>query len=54
MTANETVIIFAGIASALAAAALLEPPLALTLLAAAALIALEMRMAVAPAHTPAA
>ena len=54
VTANETVIIFAGIASALAAAALLEPPLALTLLAAAALIALEMRMAVAPAHTPAA
>jgi 1,4-dihydroxy-2-naphthoate octaprenyltransferase len=51
---NETVILFAGIASALAAAALLEPPLALTLLAAAALIALEMRMAVAPAHTPAA
>jgi 1,4-dihydroxy-2-naphthoate octaprenyltransferase len=54
VTANETVIIFAGIASALAAAALLEPPLGLTLLAAAALIGLEMRMAVAPAHTPAA
>lgn len=54
VTANETVIIFAGIASALGAAALLEPPLALTLLAAAALIALEMRMAVAPAQTPAA
>jgi 1,4-dihydroxy-2-naphthoate polyprenyltransferase len=54
VTANETVIIFAGITSALAAAALLEPPLALTLLAAAALIALEMRIAVAPAHTPAA
>ena len=47
-------IIFAGIAAALGAAALLEPPLALTLLAAAALIAVEMRMAVAPAHTPAA
>jgi 1,4-dihydroxy-2-naphthoate polyprenyltransferase len=54
VTANETVIIFAGITAALAAAALLEPPLALTLLAAAALIAFEMRMAVAPAHTPAA
>jgi hypothetical protein len=50
----ETVIIFAGIASALCAAALLEPPLVLTLLAAAVLIAFEMRMAVAPAHTPAA
>jgi hypothetical protein len=50
----ETVIIFAGIASALVAATLLEPPLVLTLLAAAVLIAFEMRMAVAPAHTPAA
>jgi hypothetical protein len=48
------VIIFAGIASALCAAALLKPPLVLTLPAAAVLIALEMRMAVAPAHTPAA
>jgi 1,4-dihydroxy-2-naphthoate octaprenyltransferase len=54
VTANETVIIFAGIASALTAAALLEPPFLLTLVAAAALIAFEMRMAVAPAHTPAA
>ena len=54
VTANETVIIFAGIVAALAAAALLTPPLAVTLLAAAALIAFEMRMAVAPAHTPAA
>jgi 1,4-dihydroxy-2-naphthoate octaprenyltransferase len=54
VTANETVIIFAGIVAALSAAALLEPPLALTLVAAAALIALEMRIAVAPAHTPAA
>ena len=54
VTANETVIIFAGITSALTASALLEPPLALTLLVAAALIAFEMRMAVAPAHTPAA
>jgi 1,4-dihydroxy-2-naphthoate polyprenyltransferase len=54
VTMCETVIIFAGIASALCAAALLEPPLVLTLLAAAVLIAFEMRMAVAPAHTPAA
>jgi len=54
VTANETVIIFAGIAAALCAAALLSPPLAVTLVAAAALIGLEMRLAVAPAHTPAA
>jgi len=33
---------------------LLAPPLGVTLLAAAALIAVEMRLAVAPAHTPAA
>ncbi len=54
VTLCETVIIFVGIAAALCAAALLEPPLVLTLPAAAVLIALEMRMAVAPAHTPAA
>jgi 1,4-dihydroxy-2-naphthoate polyprenyltransferase len=54
VTANETVIIFAGIVAALASATLLAPPLGVTLLAAAALIAVEMRMAVAPAHTPAA
>jgi 1,4-dihydroxy-2-naphthoate octaprenyltransferase len=54
VTANETVIIFAGIAAALCAAALLAPPLAVTLVAAAALIGLEMRLAVPPAHTPAA
>jgi len=54
VTMCETVIIFAGIASALVAATLLEPPLVLTQLAAAVLIAFEMRMAVAPAHTPAA
>jgi 1,4-dihydroxy-2-naphthoate polyprenyltransferase len=54
VTANETVIIFAGIASALCAAALLEPAFVLTLLVAVALIALEMRIAVAPAGTPAA
>lgn len=54
VTMCETVIIFAGIASALCAATLLVPPLVLTLLAAAVLIAFEMRMAVAPAHTPAA
>jgi len=54
VTASETVIIFAGIGAALASAALLTPPLAVTLLVAVALIAFEMRMAVAPAHTPAA
>ena len=54
VTANETVIIFAGIVGALAAAALLAPPLAVTLVVAAALIVFEMRMAVAPAQTPAA
>jgi hypothetical protein len=54
VTANETVIIFAGIGAALASAALLTPPLAVTLLVAVGLIAFEMRMAVAPAHTPAA
>ena len=36
VTANETVIIFAGIVAALASAALLAPPLGVTLLAAAA------------------
>ena len=54
VTAAEMQIIFAGIAAALAAAALVDPPLAVTLPAAVLLIALEMRMAVAPAHTPAA
>jgi 1,4-dihydroxy-2-naphthoate octaprenyltransferase len=54
VTASETIIIFAGIASALLASALLAPPLALTLVAAGALVAVEMRMAVAPAHNPAA
>jgi 1,4-dihydroxy-2-naphthoate octaprenyltransferase len=54
VTSAEMQIIFAGIAAALAASALLDPPLALTLPAAVLLIALEMRMAVAPAHTPAA
>jgi 1,4-dihydroxy-2-naphthoate polyprenyltransferase len=54
VTSAEMQIIFAGIAAALTAAALLDPPLALTLPAAVLLIALEMRIAVAPAHTPAA
>lgn len=54
VTAAEMQIILAGIAAALAAAALVDPPLAVTLPVAALLIALEMRMAVAPAHTPAA
>ena len=53
VTANEMVIIVAGIAAALGAAALLTPALTVTLVAAAGLIALEMRLAVAPAHTPA-
>ncbi len=54
VTAAEMQVIFAGIGAALAAAALVDPPLALTLPAAAVLILLEMRMAVAPAQTPAA
>ncbi len=54
VTSSETLIIFAGIAAALAAAALVDPALAFTLPAAVVLIAFEMRMAVAPAHTPAA
>jgi 1,4-dihydroxy-2-naphthoate octaprenyltransferase len=54
VTAAEMQVILAGIAAALVAAALVDPPLAVTLPVAAILIALEMRMAVAPAHTPAA
>jgi 1,4-dihydroxy-2-naphthoate polyprenyltransferase len=54
VTAAEMTIIFSGIAAALAASALVEPQLAVTLPVAAALIVFEMRMAVAPAHTPAA
>jgi 1,4-dihydroxy-2-naphthoate octaprenyltransferase len=54
VTAAEMQVILAGIAAALAAAALVDPPLAVALPVAALLIALEMRMAVAPAQTPAA
>ena len=54
VTKNELAIIFAGIAAALSAAALLVPALSLAMVAAAALVAVEMRLAVAPAGTPAA
>ena len=54
VTHNELAIIFCGIAGALTSAALLVPALAWAALAAAALIALEMRLAVQPAETPAA
>ena len=54
VTRNELVIIFAGISAALCAAALLVPALAVTMVAAAGLVAVEMRLAVAPAGTPAA
>jgi 1,4-dihydroxy-2-naphthoate polyprenyltransferase len=54
VTRNELVIIFCGIASALAAAVLLEPLLAWSVLAAAVLVALELRLSVAPSESPAA
>jgi 1,4-dihydroxy-2-naphthoate octaprenyltransferase len=54
VTKNELAIIFAGIAAALSAAALLVPALSLAMVAAVALVAVEMRLAVAPAETPAA
>jgi 1,4-dihydroxy-2-naphthoate polyprenyltransferase len=54
VTKNELAIIFAGIAGALSAAALLVPALSLAMVAAVALVAVEMRLAVAPAGTPAA
>jgi 1,4-dihydroxy-2-naphthoate octaprenyltransferase len=53
VTKNELAIIFAGIAAALSAAALLVPGLSLAMVAAAVLVAIEMRLAVAPAETPA-
>jgi 1,4-dihydroxy-2-naphthoate octaprenyltransferase len=52
VTKNELAIIFAGIAAALSAAALLVPALSLAMVAAVALVAVEMRLAVAPAGTP--
>ena len=54
VTKNELAIIFAGIAAALSAAALLVPALSLAMVVAVALVAVEMRLAVAPAGTPAA
>ena len=54
VTKNELTIIFAGIAAALSAAALLVPALSLAMVVAVALVAVEMRLAVAPAGTPAA
>lgn len=53
VTRNELVIIVAGVAGALGAAAAVHPPLAACLAVAAALIAAEMRLAVGPAETPA-
>jgi 1,4-dihydroxy-2-naphthoate octaprenyltransferase len=54
VTKNELTIIFAGIAAALSAAALLVPALSLAMVVAVALVAVEMRLAVTPAETPAA
>ncbi len=54
VTRCELAIIFCGIAGALASAALLVPALAWAALAAAGLVALELRLAVRPAETPAA
>jgi 1,4-dihydroxy-2-naphthoate octaprenyltransferase len=54
VTKNELAIIFAGIAAALSAAALLVPALSLAMVVAVALVAVEMRLAVTPAETPAA
>jgi 1,4-dihydroxy-2-naphthoate octaprenyltransferase len=54
VTKNELVVIFAGIAAALSAAALLVPALSVAMVVAVALVAVEMRLAVAPAGTPAA
>jgi 1,4-dihydroxy-2-naphthoate octaprenyltransferase len=54
VTKNELAIIFAGIAAALSAAALLVPALCIAMVAAVVLVAVEMRLAVTPAGTPAA
>jgi 1,4-dihydroxy-2-naphthoate polyprenyltransferase len=53
VTRSELVIIFAGIAGALTAAALLHPPLAAAIAVAVTLVAAEMRLAVGPVGTPA-
>jgi 1,4-dihydroxy-2-naphthoate octaprenyltransferase len=53
VTKNELAIIFAGIAAALSAAALLVPALSVAMVVAVVLGAVEMRLAVAPAGTPA-
>jgi 1,4-dihydroxy-2-naphthoate octaprenyltransferase len=54
VTRCELAVIFAGISGALVSSALLEPSLAWSALAAAALIAVELRLAVTPAERPAA
>ena len=54
VTKNEMAIIFCGIAAALGSAALVVPQLTWALAAAAVLIILELRLAVAPAESPAA
>ena len=54
VTKNELAIIFAGIAAALSASALLVPALSAAMVVAVVLVAVEMRHAVAPAETPAA
>jgi 1,4-dihydroxy-2-naphthoate octaprenyltransferase len=54
VTKNELAIIFAGIAAALGASALLVPALSVVMVVAVVLVAVEMRLAVAPAGTPAA
>jgi len=54
VTKNELAIIFAGIAAALSASALLVPALSAAMVVAVVLVAVEMRLAVAPAETPAA
>jgi 1,4-dihydroxy-2-naphthoate octaprenyltransferase len=54
VTKNELAIILAGIAAALSASALLVPGLSVAMVVAVVLVAVEMRLAVAPAETPAA
>jgi len=54
VTKNELAIIFAGIAAALSASALLVPALSAAMVVAVVLVAVGMRLAVAPAETPAA
>jgi hypothetical protein len=54
VTKNEMAIIFCGIGAALVSAALIAPELTWALAAAATLIVLEMRLAVAPEQSPAA